>query len=105
MYRQAHILQLFHSLTPGDKLSLVSLLPAMNFFRWCHGIDENPGGLITCVNDTSNNLSPVATAPVIINRPSEQPVSPKQVINTKLRFVNVLNDPNEILWGLGETDS
>jgi hypothetical protein len=47
-------------------LLLVLLLPASNYRR-CHGIDENLGqGLFTGVNDTSNNLSPVTTAPVII---------------------------------------
>jgi hypothetical protein len=62
----------------GDKLSPVSLLPAINSHRFhdSHGIYENLGQSVTAsVNDTSNilsllnndiasNLSPVSFTPV-----------------------------------------
>ncbi len=66
-------------------------------YRRCHRIDENPGqGLFTGVNDTSNNLSPVTTTPVIIYH---------QDRNTGEQLITCVNDTpakNTICEYLGE---
>jgi hypothetical protein len=54
------------SFLPAINLSPVSLLPSINYRRCHNEIDENTGqGLITGVNDTGNNLSPVTLAIII----------------------------------------
>ncbi len=87
------MLQLFHI------LSLVLLLPVINYRRG-HGIGENPGqGLFTGVNDTSNNLSPVTTTPVN----SLSPVSTTPAKNTICEYLGEFSKKFEIsLMGYSE---
>ena len=106
-----------------DKLLPVSLLPAISYRLCCSYqgliitggvvsgdklttgvIGSNPWhGLITGVNDTGDNLSPVTMTPLIMYHHA---VSTTPAINTKLLIslqicIKIWNGPHGILRGLG----
>jgi hypothetical protein len=64
-------------------------------YRLYHETNENLGqDFIISVKDTNDNLSSVTTTPAI---------NTKFVISSWI-FIKILNGPNEILRGPGETD-
>jgi len=74
--------------------------------KFAAGVVDTGGKFAGGVVDTGGNLPPVLLTPVA-NLP---PVSLTPVVHLDLRispriFEKILNGPNGILWGWGETDS